>query len=144
MIIAIDFDGTCVTQAFPDVGETLPGAVRVLRQLVAEGHQLILWTVRNNSEGEVITGDPSNLKIGGNYLDAAVQWFVDNDIELWGANENPNQSTWSKSPKVYVDLYIDDRALGAPLYKFPGVISCIDWGRVEEILVRDGILKDFT
>jgi len=45
MIIAIDFDGTCVTHAYPKIGKDI-GAVPVLKQLVQYGHQLILWTMR--------------------------------------------------------------------------------------------------
>lgn len=118
------------------------GAIPVLKQLVAEGHKLILYTVRDNSEGRVIIGDPSNLKLGKNYLDPAVKWFKDNNIELWGVNENPDQGTWSKSPKVYVDLYIDDLALGAPLIYGDGDRPYIDWVKVKEILIQNGILRN--
>ena len=41
MIIAVDFDGTCVTHKYPDIGEDI-GAVPVLKELVDKGHRLIL------------------------------------------------------------------------------------------------------
>lgn len=44
MIIAVDFDGTCVTHEFPKVGRDI-GAVPVLRKLVENGHKLILFTM---------------------------------------------------------------------------------------------------
>ena len=47
MIIAIDFDGTCVTHEFPAVGRDI-GAVPVLKAMVDRGDQLILFTMRNN------------------------------------------------------------------------------------------------
>ena len=102
MIIAIDFDGTCVTHDFPKVGKDI-GAVPVLKQLVENGHKLILWTMRSDGRN---TGD---------VLISAVQWFADNDIPLYGINENPNQKSWTQSPKVYAELYIDDAAFGCPL-----------------------------
>jgi len=37
MVIAIDFDGTCVTHDFPKVGKDI-GAVPVLRELVENGY----------------------------------------------------------------------------------------------------------
>ena len=46
MIIAIDFDGTCVTHEYPYIGKDI-GAVPVLQRLVKAGHELILWTMRS-------------------------------------------------------------------------------------------------
>ena len=43
-IIAVDFDGTVVTHAYPYVGEDA-GAVPVLRELVDNGCKLILYTL---------------------------------------------------------------------------------------------------
>ncbi len=45
MIIAIDFDGTCVTHEYPDVRRSI-GAVSVLKKIIDNGHQLILYTMR--------------------------------------------------------------------------------------------------
>ena len=35
-------------------------------------------------------------------------------IKLSGANHTPGQATWTTSPKVYAQIYIDDAALGCP------------------------------
>lgn len=94
MIIAVDFDGTCVKHRYPMVGEDVDGAVSVLKELVRKGHKIILYTMRS-----------------GDTLDDAISWFIDNDIELWGINRNPEQYGWSSSPKVFANLYIDDAAL---------------------------------
>ena len=37
-IIAVDFDGTCVTHEYPKVGRDI-GAAAVLKDLVAAGHK---------------------------------------------------------------------------------------------------------
>ena len=103
MIIAVDFDGTCVTHDFPSVGKDI-GAVPVLKALVAKGHKLILFTMRDNR----VIGNTTS-------LNEAVKWFKKNDIELLSANFNPSQDRWSGSPKVFAHLYIDDAALGIPL-----------------------------
>ena len=71
MIIAIDFDGTCVTHEYPDVGRDI-GAAEVIRKFVARGDKIILFTMRS--------GEP---------LYDACEWFRKNDIELFGVNENP-------------------------------------------------------
>ncbi len=97
MIIAVDFDGTCVTHEYPKVGKDI-GAAPVLLRLIANRHQLILFTMRS-----------------GNELDDAVKWFKENGIPLYGINHNPSQREWTTSPKAYAQLYIDDAALGCPL-----------------------------
>ena len=124
MYIAIDFDGTCVTHDYPRIGKDID-AVNVLKKLVANGHKLILNTMRSGKE-----------------LKEAINWFKKNDIELYGANENPTQKKWTNSPKVYAHLYIDDAALGCPL-KMDLSISdrpFVDWEAVSCLLKDNGIL----
>ena len=48
MTIAVDFDGTCVTHAYPDVGKNI-GAEIVLKKLSDKGHKIILYTMRPSS-----------------------------------------------------------------------------------------------
>ena len=131
MYIAIDFDGTCVTHEYPEVGKDI-GAVPVLKRLVENGHKLILHTMR---------GEP---KKGGdrNTIQEAVEWFKENDIPLFGINHNKMQTYWTTSKKVYANLYIDDAALGAPLIINSALSDrpFIDWGRVEQILIQMGLI----
>lgn len=126
MYIAVDFDGTCVTHEYPKVGKDI-GAVPVLKKLVDSGHHIILNTMRSGKE-----------------LVDAVQWFADNDIPLYGANENPTQKEWTLSPKVYAHLYIDDAALGCPLIKKFAVSSrpFVDWTAVEYYLMFNNIITE--
>ena len=115
----IDFDGTCVTHEYPSIGKDI-GAAPILRGLVKQGHRLILNTMRSNipdTEEDLPEGiQPAK---AGNYLDDAVEWFAKNGIELWGINENPEQASWTSSPKIYAHTYIDDAALGIPLKHDP-------------------------
>jgi len=124
IVIAVDFDGTCVAHEFPNEGRDI-GAVPVLRRLVAEGHKLVLFTMRS-----------------GAYLETAVQWFLKNDVKLWGVQYNPDQALWTSSNKCYAQLYIDDAALGAPLMRDESISErpFIDWSAVEKILEIDGVL----
>ena len=118
-IFAIDFDGTCVFHEYPKVGESVPNAVRVLRLLVANGHKLILWTMRSGKE-----------------LQDAQDWFKKHNIPLWGVQDNPEQKSWTSSPKAYAQVYIDDAALGCPLL-FNRELSKSpfgDWSLVETML----------
>lgn len=112
MIIALDFDGTVVKHAYPKIGEDI-GAVPVLKEFVRRGHQLVLNTMRS-----------------GDLLEEAAQWFVNNGIELVGKNSCPGQSTWTSSPKVFAQVYIDDAALGAPTIIDEKGNIFIDWRTV--------------
>lgn len=138
MILLVDFDGTCVTHEFPNVGQEI-GATPVLKQLVEHGNRIILFTVRAN----VI--DPSSLEPGihlesGQFLDDAVQWFKDRDIPLYGINENPEQKSWSSSPKPFAHILIDDTALGCPLVQPIFGSPYVDWEKVAVELVYRGAL----
>jgi hypothetical protein len=117
LVIAVDFDGTCVTHEYPKVGRHI-GAPRVLHRLVKEGAQLILWTMR-----------------GGDRLQDAVDWFASNGIPLFGIQRNPTQDSWTDSPKAEAHLYIDDAALGCPLKAgLTGERPFVDWRAVEEMI----------
>lgn len=140
MIICIDFDGTCVSHEYPRIGEDI-GAVPVLKEIVAAGHKLILFTMRSNIPDTKGNGEDIIDCKAGNYLDDAVKWFSDNGIELFGVNVNPTQKEWTSSPKAYGQLYIDDAALGTPLIH-TGKKPFVDWVSVRSLLVERGILYD--
>ena len=117
-VIAVDFDGTVVDHCYPDTGPDVPYAVEVLKDLVSRGYKIILWTMRSGKE-----------------LDDAVKWYKDRDISLYGININPDQISWTTSPKAYAQIYIDDAALGCPLYKFAGFNRVsVDWLKVVRLL----------
>ncbi len=125
MIIAIDFDGTCVAHEFPNEGKDI-GAIPVLKRIVEEGHGLILYTMRSGAN-----------------LESAIQWFLRNGIKLHGIQFNPDQAKWTSSNKCYAQLYIDDAALGAPIMHDNDISDrpFIDWDAVKNILEMQGVLK---
>ena len=106
MVIAVDFNGTCVTYAYPDAtGEDI-GAVPVLKRLLAEGHQLVLMTGIER-EGEF------ELPIVKERWDEMIKWIEDNGLTFVGINRNPHEKYRSK--KLTADIYIDDHCLGIPM-----------------------------
>ena len=140
MIIAVDFDGTCVTHEFPYVGKEI-GAAEVLKELTDKGHKIILFTMRSHPEeinqNRTIGGDI----ISNDTLQDAIDWFKKHDIPLFGVNENPTQKDWSSSPKPYAHIYIDDAALGVPLKKDSlSEKPYVDWDIVRYYLHAKGIL----
>lgn len=132
MYIAVDFDGTCVTNEFPNVGKDI-GASIVLKELINNEHKIILYTMRgiHNSDGV-------------DELTPAVNWFKENGIELFGINENPaDVGWWTDSRKVFAELYIDDLALGTPLiYRSEG--KFVDWLTVFINLHWMGLFKKMS
>ncbi|MBQ5844667.1 MAG: hypothetical protein IIW52_07425 [Alistipes sp.] len=123
LVIAVDFDGTCVTHDYPYIGSDI-GAVPVLKELTDAGYRLVLNTMRS-----------------GRLEKDAVRWFKDNNIPLYGVNKNPDQKSWTASTKVYANLYIDDSALGVPLKNSPtSTRPFVDWEQVREWLVKEGYL----
>lgn len=140
MIIAVDFDGTCVTHEYPKVGNDI-GAAPVLRELVEAGHKLILLTMRCDTE-RPIEGNGNEIKTvqAGTYLADAIEWFRKNEIALYAVNENPEQKKWTASPKVFAHMYIDDAALGIPLKEPLYARPHVDWMRVQTLLIHRGVL----
>ena len=142
MEIAIDFDGTCVTHEFPEIGRDI-GAGRVLRELVRNGHKLILFTMRSDRFVPGPTGHEMIRDETGSFLSDAIKWFKDNGIELYAIQTNPSQASWTTSPKCYAQMYIDDAALGAPLVTpdNEGEHPYIDWIQVRSLLVAKKLIK---
>jgi len=141
MTINIDFDGTCVTHDFPNVGKDI-GAVEVLKKLTDAGHQLILFTMRSDRKEATPVIDPTIQNVTGKFLTDAVNWFKENDIPLYGVQKNPTQFNWTTSPKSYAELMIDDSALGCPLFIDKSLSSkpFVNWKKVEQLLIEQKII----
>jgi len=134
-VILVDFDGTCTTHDFPYIGKDI-GAVPVLKQLVAKGHKLILFTMRSHRPYVHPDGEVRDC------LQEAVDWFAKNDIPLYGINTNPTQHEWTDSPKAYGQYLIDDIAIGVPLAfnKELSLRPYVDWFHMEMILKANSII----
>ena len=111
MVIAVDFDGTIVEHRYPSIGKELPFAIETLRKLAAEGHRLILWTVRE-----------------GRYLDEAVEFCRSRGLEFYAINRDYPEEEQDRNNhftrKLKADLWIDDRNLG----------GLPDWGTIYEMI----------
>lgn len=99
MTIAVDFDGTIVTDRYPEIGEELPFAVETLKMFVRDYHRVILWTVRE-----------------GKALKEAVDWCHERGLDFYAVNRDyPEETTENNryfSRKIKADVFIDDRNLG--------------------------------
>lgn len=110
--LAIDFDGTIVEDAYPNIGKPQIFAFETLKKLEAKGYRLILWTYRH-----------------GKRLEEAVEFCRKNGIEFYAVNSSFEGEIFdgdTQSRKLDADIFIDDRNLGG----FPG------WGEVYEIITQ--------
>jgi hypothetical protein len=110
--IAVDFDGTIVTDAYPQIGQPMIFAFETLKRLLQDGHKLILWTYR--------TGKP---------LEEAVSFCKEHGVEFHAVNRNlleEDGDTKNTPRKIHADLFIDDRNIGG----FPG------WGKIYQMLTQ--------
>ena len=111
LIIAVDFDGTIVEDAYPGIGEPRIFAFETLKRLQQDGHRLILWTYRCNKR-----------------LDEAVLFCKENGIEFYAVNKSFPEEDFNGdvSRKIMADLFIDDRNIG-------GVYG---WGEIYQMLTN--------
>ena len=111
LIIAVDFDGTIVEDAYPKIGKPLLFAFETLKKLQIEGHRLILWTYRS-----------------GNKLDEAVRFCEDNGVFFYAVNKSFPEEEFdsSFSRKIHADIFIDDRNIG----------GFLGWGEIYHLLVN--------
>ncbi len=128
LVIAVDFDGTIVEHKYPDIGKPVPGAIEWMKSFQAAGAKLILWTMRSHGRED-----------GSNPLQEAIDYCANNGVEFWGVNSNPDQHTWTQSPKAYANVYIDDAALGCPLAMTLGPKDAkpsVDWSIVGPAVMK--------
>ena len=118
MIIAVDFDGTIVEHEYPNIGKEKIFATETLRQLINDGHRLILWTVRE-----------------GKLLDEAVEWCRQRGVEFYAVNKDFPEENISKneqfSRKIKADVWIDDLNIG----------GLPDWGTIYRIITEKKTLQ---
>lgn len=112
LVIAIDFDGTIVEDAYPKIGKPRIFAFETMKRLQQDGHRLILWTYRSGSK-----------------LQDAVNFCQSNGITFYAVNQSfpEEQFDNSVSRKIYADIYIDDRNIG-------GILG---WGEVYQLITNE-------
>ena len=118
LTIAVDFDGTIVEHQYPKIGPLVPGAIEGIKLLKDCGFNIVLNTMR-----------------GDDRLAEAVQFLLDNGIELDGVNRANNQD-WTTSPKVYAQYYIDDASVGIPIISEPRKRVYVDWSQTIPLLLE--------
>lgn len=97
-VIAIDFDGTIVTEEYPEIGKPIKGSIKYIKRLYNEGCYIIIHTCRSTDLPVILAKK---------YLDRA-------GIPYHKFNENLEQlieKYGGDCRKLSADLYVDDRNL---------------------------------
>lgn len=97
LTLGIDFDGTIVTEAFPNIGEIKPKTIELMKRAKDEGHLVIVWTARS-----------------GKLLEDAIEFLNENNVPYDYINENPEDEyaiRGEQGRKIFCDFYLDDRAI---------------------------------
>ena len=112
LIIAVDFDGTIVEDAYPKIGKPMLFAFETLKKLQADGHRLILWTYRS-----------------GHKLEEAVKFCKENGVFFYAVNKSFPEEQFGNdvSRKIHADLFIDDRNVG----------GFLGWGEIYQLLTNE-------
>lgn len=112
LTIAVDFDGTIVEDAYPEIGKPQVFAFETLKRLQEQGHRLILWTYRC-----------------GPRLNEAVAFCEEKGIVFYAVNRSfpEEDDDPNRSRKILADLFIDDRNFGG----FPG------WAEIYQSLTNE-------
>ncbi|MDB9927457.1 hydrolase [Flavobacteriaceae bacterium] len=111
LIIAIDFDGTIVEDAYPNIGKPMIFAFETMKKLQSEGHRLILWTYRTDKK-----------------LQEAVDFCKQQGLEFYAINKSyPEEEFDGKiSRKINATFFVDDRNIG----------GFIGWTAVHKLLLN--------
>ena len=111
LIIAIDFDGTIVEDAYPNIGKPIIFAFETMKKLQSEGHRLILWTYRSDRK-----------------LQEAVDFCKQQGLEFYAINKSyPEEEFDGKiSRKINATFFVDDRNIG----------GFIGWTAVHKLLLN--------
>lgn len=94
-IIAVDFDGTLVEDAYPSIGAIRPNIWNAVKDYQSVDWKIILWTCRT-----------------GQQLIDAVDFCAKHSLHFDAINENIAEikaKYGGDTRKVFADIYLDDR-----------------------------------
>src|SRR5690606_2971968 len=94
LVIAVDFDGTIVEDAYPKIGKPKLFAFETLKRLQNDAHRLILWTYRSDIR-----------------LEEAVDFCKKNGLEFYAVNKSfpAERFDYTDIRKIRDEWFIDER-----------------------------------
>lgn len=134
LIIYLDFDGTVVEHAYPEIGAPNPGSIEVIRKLQDAGHSIILNTYRADI-------DVPSLEAAINYLELKEH----NLLPLHNVTPlkiHPPDWNWEAFIASGA-IYIDDTCIGTPLIRnlvLPHGFM-VDWKMLDAWFEEQGVYQ---
>lgn len=113
LVIAVDFDGTIVTNKYPDIGYLKRNAKKVINELFDAGHEIIINSCRQGREECEM-----------------VEFLLDNEIKFDEVNQNlcyRIEEYGNDCRKIGADVYIDDKA-------YP--CNIMNWNEIYRFITR--------
>lgn len=97
-IIAVDFDGTIVTNEWPDIGKLRKDIMKdVCREIWKNNAYIIIWTCRSGRELQEMEDYLKDINFPYDRINANAPWVIDK----WGRDNR----------KIFANEYWDDRAV---------------------------------
>ncbi len=119
LVISIDFDGVIVEDAWPEVGDIIPGACETIKKWHdVDGHWIVINSCRTGDELEAMIGVLNYYKIPFDAINENLAWR----IVKYGTDPR----------KIGADIYIDDHNIEQCRFKVDGSI----WGAYRKIVER--------
>ena len=103
LVFAVDFDGTLVKDAYPAIGEPNMLVINKIKELQSLGHEVILWTCRENNDLVPVLEFCDALDLHFKYINCNPEYRI-------------KQFDGKDCRKIGADYYIDDKALS--IYDF--------------------------
>jgi len=94
-VIGIDFDGTIVYDAYPEIGEPIPGAIETINKWYNEGFWIVIHSCR-----------------AGEYEADMCRWIYENKLDVHRINNNLDwriEKYGGDTRKMSLDINIDDK-----------------------------------
>ena len=122
--IALDFDGTIAyttKETYPYIQSVNIKAIEVMRKYKKAGGKVVLFTCRTDTD-----------------LEIAIECLREYGLNVDAVNEDLKETVdeWSMiypdssiSPKVFVDVYIDDKA-------FPACRDGLNWDEIQKFILE--------
>ncbi|MDP5011840.1 MAG: hypothetical protein NWQ47_11475 [Crocinitomicaceae bacterium] len=133
MLIYLDFDGTVVEHAYPEIGADNPKALKVIRRLQDAGHHIILNTYRADLNDGSLQEALSYLNhIGRNLLPITEHTSLKINPPAWNWDQAVQDNT----------LFIDDVSSGTPMIpnKQLPFGQQVDWKTLESWFEENGVI----
>ena len=138
MIIFLDFDGTIVEHAYPNIGECVEGCYKVISKLQKAGHKIILNSYRIQSKS-------GKLKLALDHINACGEGIIEPISEFSKSKINPFYWNWDIF-MTFSFIFLDDECLGVPLQK--GHLNpdryVVDWEEVDKQFEANGIYTTYA